>query len=78
MFKGFFMSPSEIIDLYGGTAEVARLCEISLPSVSEWRRLGIPKGRLLYLKAINPVLFAEVEHASIINDFDSLDKKDGV
>lgn len=50
---------SEIIDALGGTAAVAKLCEISQPSVSEWRSAGIPKARAQYLRAIRPDAFDE-------------------
>lgn len=50
-------NPNLIIDRLGGTSEVARLCEIEPPSVSDWRKYGIPKGRLLYLKAVRPDVF---------------------
>lgn len=36
---------------------VARLCECSQPSVSNWRKRGIPKARLQYLRALRPELF---------------------
>jgi len=52
------MDPSALIDKLGGTAEVARLCEVKPPSVSEWRKSGIPKARLLYLRAVRPDVFA--------------------
>ena len=48
---------SEIIDELGGTAEVARLCEVQPPAVSQWRECGIPKARLMYLRAIRPEVF---------------------
>lgn len=53
------LTPDQIIDGLGGTGEVARLCEIEPPSVSEWRKKGIPNARLLYLKAIRPDIFAQ-------------------
>lgn len=48
---------SEIIDLLGGTTAVAKLCEIKAGSVSEWRRKGIPRARVLYLRVIRPDAF---------------------
>lgn len=48
---------SEIIDELGGTAAVARLCEVSMPSVSEWRRKGIPRARLQFLRIARPDVF---------------------
>jgi len=52
------MTPNEIIDALGGTAEVARLCQVKAPSVSQWRESGIPAARLMYLKVIRPDVFA--------------------
>lgn len=45
---------SELIDALGGTAEVARLCDVKPPSVSEWRLTGIPRARRMYLMLIRP------------------------
>lgn len=42
---------SQVIDAIGGTAEVARLCEIKSPSVSDWRKEGIPPARMQYLRS---------------------------
>ena len=53
------MDANDIIDLLGGTAEVARLCEVRAPSVSGWRRTGIPPARLMYLRAVRPDVFSE-------------------
>ncbi len=41
----------------GGTAAVARLCEVKPPSVSEWKRTGIPKAREQYLRLLKPEAF---------------------
>lgn len=54
-------TPSEIIDQLGGTFEVARLCEVQPPSVSEWRRNGIPKARLMFLRLARPEVFIDLE-----------------
>lgn len=40
----------EVIDALGGTAEVARICKVRMPSVSDWKREGIPCARLMYLE----------------------------
>lgn len=53
---------SQIIDALGGTAAVARLCDVKQPSVSDWRKDGIPKARRMYLRAIRPDVF-EAQHA---------------
>lgn len=48
---------SKIIDALGGTFAVAKLCQIKPPSVSEWRRSGIPSAREMFLKAVHPEVF---------------------
>lgn len=51
--------PNKIIDALGGTAEVARLCELRMPTVSCWRKNGIPRPWLLYFTLLRPELFQE-------------------
>lgn len=58
------MDPNAIIDKLGGTNAVAKLCEIEPASVSEWRRNGIPKARLMYLRLAKPAEFKELERAA--------------
>lgn len=41
--------PNRLIDALGGTAAVAALLGVSAPSVSAWRRQGIPDRRLVRL-----------------------------
>lgn len=53
------MTDSEIIDALGGTTAVAKLCEVAAPSVSEWRKTGIPKARLMFLRIARPEVFVE-------------------
>lgn len=40
----------KVIAALGGVAEVARMFDISMPSVSEWKNAGIPKARLMYIE----------------------------
>lgn len=49
---------SEIIDRLGGTTEVARICQIKPPSVSEWRSSGIPAARRQFLELLRPEAFS--------------------
>lgn len=58
------MDANKIIDALGGTAEVARLCEVQPPSVSEWRHAGIPRARLKYLRLLRPDVFADMPPAA--------------
>lgn len=43
----------KIIDALGGTAEVARLFGVRMPSVSRWRVAGIPPARMMFLKVVH-------------------------
>lgn len=55
------MNDSDIIDKLGGTSKVAELCEVTTGAVSQWREDGIPRARVLFLKAIRPDVFDEPE-----------------
>jgi DNA-binding transcriptional regulator YdaS (Cro superfamily) len=45
------MTNSEIIDTLGGTTKVAKMCMVSPPAASMWRRTGIPPDRMIFLAA---------------------------
>lgn len=49
--------PNYIIDALGGTKAVATLFRIKPPSVSGWRKKGIPEARMDYLRLAYPALF---------------------
>lgn len=51
------MNSSQIIDSLGGTAETARICDVSMAAVSQWKLNGIPKAQLRYLKLAKPEVF---------------------
>lgn len=51
------MDSNKIIDELGGTSEVARICNVQPPSVSEWRKTGIPEARLMFLRLLRPDVF---------------------
>lgn len=57
---------NKIIDDIGGTVEVARLCDVKPPSVSQWRTNGIPKARLMYLRLLRPDVFEKSERPPCI------------
>jgi len=46
------MEHSRLIELLGGTTEVARLVGIKPPSVSLWKKSGIPEDKLIRLAPI--------------------------
>lgn len=41
---------TEIIRRLGGTAKVSRVFGVTMPSVSDWKRDGIPHARVMFLK----------------------------
>lgn len=55
------MNPSEIIDALGGTFRVAELCEVRPPSVSDWRKHGIPRARMMFLRIAKPEVFEALD-----------------
>jgi hypothetical protein len=57
------LDPNIIIDALGGTGSVAELCEVTPGGVSQWRTDGIPRARLLYLKAKRPKVFKTLLNA---------------
>jgi len=50
-----------LIEALGGTSQVAALCDIKGPSVSEWKRNGIPKAQRNYLRLAKPDVFADFD-----------------
>ncbi len=48
---------STLIDALGGTGKVAQTCKVSEPSVSQWRKRGIPRPWLMFFKAAFPEQF---------------------
>lgn len=61
---------ADIIVALGDTAAVARLCRVKPPSVSEWKRSGIPDARRQFLELLRPDVFRAQrrEAASTTND----------
>ena len=44
------ITPSDIIDALGGTAETARKCHCKMSTVSDWRQMKrIPDGKLVLI-----------------------------
>ncbi|WP_080425301.1 hypothetical protein [Burkholderia ubonensis] len=50
---------SQLIDRLGGTGRTAEICDTSASAVSQWRRNGIPKPRLQFLRLAHPEAFVE-------------------
>lgn len=49
-----------VIAELGGTTATAELFGIEPPSVSNWKRKGIPPARLMYLEVAKPEVLARV------------------
>lgn len=52
------IDPQTVIERLGGNAKTAALCEVTPAAVSQWLANGIPKPRLMFLKAVRPDVFA--------------------
>ena len=62
---------SKLIDMLGGTVEVARLCQVSSQAVSTWRNEGIPHARLMYLRLARKDVFEQFDAESGNHEADS-------
>jgi hypothetical protein len=52
---------TRVIDAFDGTAELARLCKISMAAVSQWKENGIPGYRIDFLRLARPDVFARLD-----------------
>ena len=55
---------TQVIDALGGTAEVARLFDVRMPSVSDWKRDGIPHARMMLLRETRKEQLAGIDLAA--------------
>ncbi|RSZ60017.1 hypothetical protein EJB06_07510 [Massilia atriviolacea] len=53
------VEPGKVIELLGGNAKTAALCEVTPGAVSQWLHNGIPRTQLKYLRAVRPDVFGE-------------------
>ncbi|MEC5164045.1 hypothetical protein [Janthinobacterium sp. CG_S6] len=51
------IAPEKVIELLGGNAKTAALCEVTPGAVSQWIHNGIPKAQLKFLKLARPDVF---------------------
>lgn len=60
------IDPNVVIDRLGGTAAVAKICDLAPASVSEWRARGvIPRARLQFLRLAYPDAFITDEQTDL-------------
>jgi hypothetical protein len=52
------MDHRKAIDLLGGTRASARFFEVTPAAVVQWKRKGIPRARLMYLRVARPDVYA--------------------
>lgn len=50
-----------VIARLGGVSAVAQLCGIKQPSVSGWKKYGIPQAREQYLRLLRPEAFKKID-----------------
>ncbi|MDH0494119.1 hypothetical protein [Comamonas aquatica] len=55
---------TQVIDVLGGTAEVARLFDVRMPSVSDWKRDGIPHARMMLLRETRKEQLGDIDLAA--------------
>ncbi|XQA72093.1 hypothetical protein ACM9XA_11380 [Xanthomonas sacchari] len=46
-----------LVDALGGSVAVSKLCGVTHPAVSQWKRSGIPKGWLMFFREKFPEHF---------------------
>jgi hypothetical protein len=54
------IDPNVVIRRLGGTSAAARICEIEPASVSNWKKNGIPKPWIKFLRLAFPEAFIPV------------------
>ena len=52
---------TQVIDKLGGTAKVAQLFSVAMPSVSDWKKGGIPPARVMFLRVAKRKELADVD-----------------
>lgn len=61
---------AEIIERLGGTAEVSRIFNLSMPSVSDWKKTGIPKARMMFLEVAHVDALRGIDIGAATSDAD--------
>ncbi|AOV02777.1 YdaS family helix-turn-helix protein [Delftia tsuruhatensis] len=52
---------TQVIEALGGTAAVARIFDVKQPSVSDWKKDGIPASRVMFLKVAHRKALAGID-----------------
>lgn len=51
----------QVIEALGGTAAVARIFKIAMPSVTAWKEVGIPPARMMFLRLAHKKALARID-----------------
>jgi hypothetical protein len=51
------MDYCKAIERLGGTRASARFFEVTPAAITQWKRKGIPRARLMYLRAVRPDIY---------------------
>lgn len=62
-------SATQIIKALGGTSAVSRMFGIAAPSVSKWKKEGIPRGRMMYLRLTRRKQLSGIDLEAATNKF---------
>lgn len=54
-------SAAQVIEALGGTFAVARIFNVKPPSVSDWKKDGIPAARVMFLKVAHRKALAGID-----------------
>lgn len=52
---------AKVIDALGGTAQVARMFDVRMPSVSNWKKNGIPRASMMFLRLAHAQALAGID-----------------
>ncbi len=52
---------TQVIEVLGGTAAVARLFDVAMSSVSAWKERGIPRSRVMFLSVAHKKKLAGID-----------------
>ncbi|GKT20052.1 hypothetical protein AVHY2522_24655 [Acidovorax sp. SUPP2522] len=52
---------TQIIRALGGSSAAARLFGIAVPSVTKWKKSGIPRPRMMFLELARPDLLVDID-----------------
>lgn len=61
---------TQIIRALGGPSAVAHLFGIAPPSVTKWKKFGIPRPRMMFLELARPDVLADIDIRAATSNID--------